>query len=213
MKPVTVQGKVPTRADGRFTEVEASHIMNRLQALEVFTRNISTASAPRWEDLRFPASGFNPAGSTAPPTVSTSNGLLVFSGVADNIIGGVAQMPHSWLEGSAVRPHLHLRYPAPSAGAVSQWSFEYDIANPGEDFSGSLVTLSTVSVAAPSTSRRHVKVPFGEIQMAGYRVSATIMWQITRLGASDADATSIDLMEFDIHYQIDSNGSRTELEK
>lgn len=51
---------------------------------------LTDPSDTRRDDLRFPASGFNPAGSSAPPTVDTTTGLLTFAGNADNIIGGVA---------------------------------------------------------------------------------------------------------------------------
>ena len=49
----------------------------------------------RWEDLRFPSQGINPPGAASDPIRSQTTGLLEFSGSADNVICGVAQMPHS----------------------------------------------------------------------------------------------------------------------
>lgn len=169
----------------------------------------------RWDDLRFPASGFNPAGSTAPPTVDTATGLLTFSGTADNIVGGIAQMPHSWLAGSTIEPHVHLIAPTPGAGS-SRWKFEYNIANNNETFQlayGSYATLSTITVANPGSSNT-LLLPsgFGRLQMHGYRESCCILWRITRLANSDAaddDTTDWVLAEFDIHFQLEKLGTTT----
>lgn len=46
-----------------------------------------------WEDLRFPAAGINPPGAVADPTRDTTDGRLVFSASADNIMAIQAQMP------------------------------------------------------------------------------------------------------------------------
>ena len=171
-----------------------------------------------WDDLRFPAGGFNPAGSTAPPSVNTSTGLLDFSGTADNIIGGVAQMPHGWKVGSAVQPHIHLWFPT-SAVANTRWKFEYDIANVNGNFTnnyGTYTTLSTITVANPGNVKKHVIAAFGELSMTGFTLSACIAWRITRLAASDAadnNTSDLALIEFDLHYQTDSPGSSDEYVK
>ena len=176
---------------------------------------LTEPSDTRWDDLRFPASGFNPAGSTAPPTVDTATGLLTFAGNADNIIGGIAQMPHSWMAGSTIEPHMHLIAPTPDAGN-SRWKFEYNIGNNNELFQlayGSYNTLDTITIANPGSGQT-LLLPkgFGRIQMYGYRESCCILWKITRLAASDAldsDTTDWVLAEFDIHYQIDKLGTTT----
>ena len=54
-----------------------------------------------WEDLKFPSQGINPPGAASDPTRSTATGLLRFSGVNDNVIAGLAQMPHAWAPGTA----------------------------------------------------------------------------------------------------------------
>jgi hypothetical protein len=169
----------------------------------------------RWDDLRFPATGFNPAGSTAPPTISTATGLLDFSGVADNIIGGVSQMPHAWAAGTAIVPHIHLRFPT-SAAKNTRWKFEYDVANINGDFahaSGTYTTHATITVANPQNVNRHVLASFGTLSMANVTESACLVWRITRLAASDAldnDTNACTLLEFDIHHQIAKFGSVSE---
>lgn len=167
---------------------------------------------PTWEDLRFPAQGINPVGGAAPPAVGTT-GLLEFSGNVDNIIGGFAQMSHMWVEGSTVRPHLHLIVPASNAGTNSRWLFEYNRGNLEGDFElayKSFYSLPVVTAPNPERVTKHLLVEFGNLPMSGYTHSAGIQWQITRLSNSDAldDDTGIwVLAEFDIHYQLDRTGT------
>ena len=159
-----------------------------------------------WDDLRFPAQGINPAGAATDPGVDDDTGTLVFSGTADNLVAGVAQMPHSWAVGTLVRPHIHLRFPT-SAAANTRWKFEYDMANRGEDFtnnSGTYTTLATITVANTQNVKRHTSSTFGDLAMTGFRASTIILWKISRLAASDAaddDTNDCLLMEFDFHYQ------------
>src|SRR5574339_825311 len=78
-----------------------------------------------WEDLRFPANGINLPGSSADPTRDDVTGSLVFSATQDNVIAGVAQMPHAWAPESTVSPHLHLICPNGGSGNM-RWKFEYN---------------------------------------------------------------------------------------
>lgn len=171
-----------------------------------------------WEDLRFPATGFNPAGSTAPPGVLTTNGLLSFSGTVDNIIGGVAQMPHAWKEGTPISPHIHLVFPT-GATANTRWQLEYNIGNVDGDFTTDSVTYTTlpvITVANPNNVARHVLADFDDIPMAGHTISACVLWRLTRLAASDGaddDTNACTFIEFDLHYERDSPGSSLEYTK
>jgi hypothetical protein len=170
----------------------------------------------RWTDLRFPASGLNPPGAASDPTRSTTTGLLEFSGTADNIIAGVAQMPHEWMRESTVSPHIHLRFPT-SAAANTRWQFEYDIANVNGNFtnlSGAYTTLPVITIANPQNVYKHVIDEWDDIPMIGYTESCAILWKITRLAASDGldtDTNDCELLEFDIHYQSNKTGTVSEI--
>lgn len=169
----------------------------------------------RWEDLRFPSQGINPTGAADAAGVDDDTGLLAFSGTLDNVIAGVAQMPHGWAPGTIVKPHIHLRFPT-SAVANTRWSFGYDIANVGEDFtnaSGTYTALATITVANPQNVNEHVIAGFGDLAMAGFRESAIILWKISRLAQSDAadnDTNDCLLAEFDIHFQVQKTGTVAE---
>jgi hypothetical protein len=169
-----------------------------------------------WDDLRFPAQGINPPGAASDPVVSTATGLLEFSGTADNIICGVAQMPHAWIPGTSIRPHMHLRFPTPAA-ANTRWKLEYDVADSANPFVNNYGTYSnggTITVANPADVKREVLSSFATLPMDGLSESAVIAWKITRLAATDAadtDTSAAVLLEFDIHYQANKIGTQSEI--
>jgi hypothetical protein len=169
----------------------------------------------RWDDLFFPVQSINPAGSAAPPTVNNTNGLLEFPATGTTLIAFQIQMPHSWAEGTIIRPHVHWRKKTAAAGNVV-WRFEYDFANVGALFSDVYTPVNASTVAPVSaddgSALRHLITPFGDLSMTGKTLSCMGHCRISRLGDDGADtyAGVAQLSEFDIHYQIDATGSTQE---
>ena len=180
-------------------------------------RAINGMAEITWEDMRFPANAIDPVGSAAPATRDTTTGMLSFSGSSDNTIAGIAQLPHAWLKGSVLRPHLHLVFPTSNTGKNTRWKFEYNIANPNENFGsayGSYSALPVITVANPAATAKHVLASFADLTMTGYRESTVILWRISRLANSDAaddDTNAAILLEFDIHFQRGKSGTLTEI--
>ena len=170
----------------------------------------------RWEDLRFPAQGINPAGAASPPsvdeTLTSLSGTLLFSGSQENVIAGVAQMPHAWKRGSELRPHIHWSKPVGSSAAVA-WEFYYRHLGFAGDVAGAWVgpVAHTITSGSPTVTNEHVISTFGTISMTGRRESCMLCWQIRRQGNTDADNGTARLYEFDIHYQADKNGTPDEI--
>lgn len=169
-----------------------------------------------WEDLRFPAQGINPAGSAAPPTVddTTFPGTLLFSASADNLIGGVAQMPHAWLRESAIRPHVHWAKTTSASGVVV-WQLRYTKADIGDTFGAySDWITGTAVVSDGDTASKHALVTFGNVDMTGVGESGLVIWELRRF-ASDASDTynsaTARFFEFDIHYQVHKFGTPNEI--
>jgi hypothetical protein len=169
-----------------------------------------------WTDLRFPAQAINPAGATAAPAVDTTlsgfPGTLLFSGSAENIIVGIAQMPHEWERGSAVRPHIHWSKPVGSADAVS-WVLYYRhigmVGDPPDAWVGPVA--GTLVAGDPTNADEHLITAFGDVSMLGRKESACIAWRVHRLGNTDADSGTARLYEFDIHYRAGKAGTDTEI--
>jgi hypothetical protein len=165
-----------------------------------------------WEDLNFNAAGINPAGAANEASIDPDTGMRLFAGNTDNVLAATAQMPHGWIEGTEVRPHLHLRFPT-AAVANTRWKLEYDIANVNGEFVnnyGVYTTLATITIANPNNVKRSVVVGFGSIDMTGYGKSAQIPWKLTRLASSDAadnHNANVVLTDIDFHYQRNRFGS------
>jgi hypothetical protein len=169
-----------------------------------------------WEDLRFPAQGINPAGATDAPTVDTTltgyPGTLLFSGSQENVIAGIAQLPHAWKRGSAIHPHIHWSKPVGSASAAT-WVLYYRLLGFAGEVHGALVgpIAATATIGDPTTANSMMITAFGEIDLTGQKESTCLAWQLRRLGNSDADNGTARLFEFDIHYQTDKAGTVEEI--
>lgn len=172
----------------------------------IFDRNF-------WDDLRFPAQGINPPGAASDPTVDTTDGCLVFSASAENIIGVVVQMPHDWKAGSSISPHIHWS-PSNTDNKNCRWKISYQIAQINGAFPGTW-TEETITQAAAGVADTHQLAEFTDISMAGYTLSCILKILITRLGNDGADTFTgtAKLLEFDLHYQRDGFGSAQEYAK
>lgn len=169
----------------------------------------------KWEDLRFPAQAINPAGAASAPSVddTTYPGTLLFSSIATNVIAGVAQMPHAWSRGTAVRPHIHWMKTTSAAGGVV-WQFSYAVVDIGgtagaySDFAG-----GTTVVSDGNTANKHALTTFADIDLAGNGESCMILWKIQRKHDDAGDDYGADarLLEFDIHYRTNKRGTATEV--
>lgn len=169
-----------------------------------------------WDDLRFPSNGINPPGAASDPTRSTTTGMLEFSGTADNVIAGQAQMPHAWLPGTVIRPHLHVWFPT-SAAANTRWKLEVNRADADTNFEaayGSYVEVGTITIANPQNALREVLQGWGDLAMTNLKESAIVMRRITRLASSDAadnHTAAVVLLDVDFHYQLGKLGTDNEL--
>lgn len=185
-------------------------------ALGVYWRELAKSlDAIAWDDLRFPAQGINPAGTSNAPSVDTTTwpGTLLFSNSANNHIAGVAQMPHAWRRGSAVRPHVHWSKTSTGSGGV-QWELRYSVAEIGAVFPAvSAWTVGVNAVSDSNTTDKHALDAFPDITMDSMKESAIILWEVRRNTDATADtyAAPARLLEFDFHYQREKNGTESEI--
>lgn len=167
---------------------------------------------PFWEDLTFPATGLNPPGAVSDPDRDPDDGTLLFDAGSTEIIVGVAQMRHRWIEGSTIHPHIHWGPTSTNTGNVL-WRLSYSIA----DVDGVFPAYETLDVtaAAGGSDDAHLLTEFGEIDMTGFLISVNIKWKVARIGGDAADTYADDakLYDFDIHYRSDRPGSRQEYVK
>lgn len=181
-------------------------------------RKTELASTPVWEDLRSPASSINPSGPVNGASVDADDGGLLFSASGSTTCAIFQQMPHAWLEGSSIKPHVHWTKTTSASGNVV-WQLEYQIANVGDTFSGGWITDTASSTdpnnADSNTANQHLITSFTPVDMDGYRASCMLKIRVTRLGSDVADTygANAKLIEFDIHFLSDSLGSGGEFIK
>lgn len=174
------------------------------EELRINTGTVTTG----WDDLRFPAQSINVTGSTAPPATDTTEtsfpGTLLFSGSADQMICGIAQMPHRWKRGSSIKPHIHWSKTTGSSSAVTWELYLRDLKNPGETAAAWSTAYTGSIVAGDQTvTDNHILSSFGTIAMTDREESVCFAWRLYRRGSTDAESNTARLYEFDIHYESD----------
>ena len=190
-----------------------------IRALEFHAtgENPFIAEDPVWDDLRFPASSVR-VGSAQPASEQAYRGgiVLSFASNADNSIYFIAQMPHRWKEHSDIELHLHWTIPVSGAGGGAEnvkWDLTYSMSN----IEGSFPVESTATVTRDvqnDTANDHLYTEIVEIDMDGMTFSNCIIFSVTRdVSVANDYASAAYLVEADIHYMVDSLGSKQKLVK
>lgn len=163
---------------------------------------------PLWDDLRVSVL----RGTTGPnnPTLTTFiSGIQLYSfgAAGSDQIFFDAQIPHTWLEGSEVRPHLHWSPGNSTSTLVVRWGLEYSWSNVGDPFPTS--TTIYANDAADGVAYRQQIAQFAPIDGTGKRVSSVFCCRLFRDGANGADTftTGAFAISFDFHLQMSSDGS------
>lgn len=165
-------------------------------------------TTPAWEDLRAPATGINPVGSTSPATPNTTDGSLTFA--KGNVVTCWFQMSHAWKEGSDIYIHLHWSKTTSAAGSVN-WQIKYKWFNLGAT-APAFSSLITGSETIPNsdTADKHALYSFPVVSGAGKTLSSMICVYLERINdGNDTYAANVNLYEIDIHHLVDSFGSNS----
>lgn len=169
-----------------------------------------------WEDLLFPATVLrrHPITNEHPAFDSTIPGLLFRHSATDSVYL-IAQIPHAWAEGTVLRPHVHWTKTTDAAGGV-YWQLSYRWAGIGAVISEAVeIGSATANVADDDTANQHALTELGNIDATGKKISDMLLMVLSRVHNNEADdyGASARLLEFDIHYQVSSPGSRQEFIK
>jgi hypothetical protein len=176
--------------------------------------------ATTWDDVRVPLSATRVGAAQVPD----------FSQVADNGSGSVGvyalifpdntlkqvffalQMPHSYKLESDLHPHIHWMPQTTNTGTVN-WELEYSIIS----INGTLpsTTLVTIPQEGAGAVNTHQLAENADIDGTGLGLSSMLLGRISRNGGVGADNFTGDaaLLEFDLHFEQDTVGSRQEIVK
>lgn len=159
-----------------------------------------------WDDLLIPDTAFRNGAS--PPAFTTFLGTtqaLEFD-AGEQVFLSV-QVPHSWKEGTTLKPHAHIACPNTTAGNIVI-GLEYTIAKPDEIFPSPAAPIESAVFAVPGVAYQHFIVPLPDITMTGKTLSSIIVGRLYRKsGVASAYPNGIFILGFDFHYQVDSLGS------
>jgi hypothetical protein len=126
------------------------------------------------------------------------------------------QINHDYCLESDLEPHLHLYIPNDANGGTIKFSLEYTWTNIGQ--AGAVTTttiIGTLTVTVNAGILNNALLSFPEVAGAGKGLSSMFMARLYRDPADAADTfgSSVWLKAMDLHYEVDTLGSRQELVK
>ena len=161
--------------------------------------------ASMWEDLRFPATQTKLGANLKPDFDFTDIGLLFPQNNTGEVVYMVVQLPHNYKLGTSLRPHIHF---IQSAATVPVFKISYRWIN-NSGTVGSFTTIATTTLRYTYTSGSILQVAeFPEV-VAPTGVKLSSMLDIKLYREDNVVTGDVLVKEFDIHYQLDSFGSRT----
>lgn len=179
---------------------------------------ILKGSATVYEDLRV---NLNTRTAGAAPTYTSGfagNANLYswnYSGVASTVNNQYAeiQMPHTWA-GDTIWPHFHWSPTTTGTGTVV-WNIEYTMVSINGTFGGSNTLSTTYTINANEQWRHEISGTTAPIIPSASQngISSVLIVRIYRDAATDTYAGDVALLQFDIHYKINSMGSKYEFIK
>ncbi len=207
------------RLDGTGEEIRIGDDTTNCTAVEPDGTIRFEGAAIVWDDLRVPLSAAKRLGFSDPDWEqfqddgAGSVGVYeqAFSNTIDQELFFDRQLPHSYREGTDIRPHVHWSPSTAGAGNVT-WKLEYTWVN----IDGTFGTTTTIAVtdATDTTALKHHKALMSNIDGTGKTMSSMLLCRLYR-DVSDGDTYAADAfaLEIDFHYQKDTVGSREELTK
>lgn len=166
--------------------------------------------AAYWDDLRAPAVAINPPGAASDPGRDANTGWLLFDAGGVELIYITYQLPHGWIEGSAVSFHVHWHKSTSAAGNVA-WRMRYRRSNIGTVWTpwSDPEIVRTPTVGDQNTKELQALTAFTDIPMPNCTVSANLLVELARIGNDAGDTYGADavLTDCDLHYQLNQPGS------
>ena len=175
-----------------------------------------------WNDYVVPMSVAKPSAVEAPTWEVFMDGLHAFNfayesnASKEEEVEFVIQMPHDW-DGSAIYPHIHWSPENDNSGSVV-WAIEYSWVaynheNPLEY--PATTTITTTSASLSNDGHKHLIAPFDFITPSSSQdaISSILIIRFYRNSSNSADTyydSGAFAISFDIHYRLNTIGSRQE---
>jgi hypothetical protein len=167
--------------------------------------------ATNFNDINVPGLALG-TGVSAPAIIAlAATGIRAYAflgtGVLVDELHGSIEILHDYLEASNIVPHIHWCPTTTDVGNV-KWQLEYIWIN-GAGTIGAATTIS-VTTAAGGTAWVAKRSDFSAISGAGMAIGSRFMFRVFRNPADAADTYAFDaaMLDFGLHYERDTLGSR-----
>ena len=175
-------------------------------------------NATVWDDLRVSLATAKAPAANAPgfeqvvDDGAASIGVFSYHFADGQYLFLTTQMPHNWKVGSTIFPHIHFMTtsdvdPADNFGIGYEYTWTNKDADIAATTSGESRDLST----GVDSSGQHqlLYVPVAGLDGTGKTLSSILLFRLYRAAAvADNYADDVIITDFDIHYELDTVGSR-----
>ncbi|HUV85215.1 MAG TPA: hypothetical protein VMV86_05850 [Methanosarcinales archaeon] len=171
-----------------------------------------------WEDFRVAVNNIKVPTLKNPDWTPYKGGLILSFG-AEAIEANeeeaylLIQLPHAIKEGSTIKPHIHWTPKSNEASKIVRWGMSYSFANIGASFPNE--TTIYVNGETNNDTNKHLVAYFPDIELTSMLISGILIIKIFRNSSSASDTYTNEayLLEFDIHIEKNTIGSREVLIK
>lgn len=186
--------------------------MVTVDQLDTIDSRIDAILPAGWDDMRVSLTRAT-TGSAAPSLAVFLSPVQAYSfskTTAQEVFFDV-QLPHSWIPGTALEPHIHWSPGVSTDTGVVQWQLEYMWANVNDPFPAPTL-LATVDQAASGVAYAHQLADLGTMAGTGKKASSVIMCRLARVAGAAADTFDAVAwgLSVDFHYENRGFGGLTE---
>lgn len=181
--------------------------------MAIFERNgylHFVGDARPWEDLQFPFD-LSHRGSNSYPTFNQDSIYYTFTvdstSASKCIMYYVIQMPHKWAEGTKIYPHVHYKHE--TGVGTPKFIMKYKWYNVGGTTATGWKWYRMDKTSGIDDKTHQMSYGLNGIDGTGKGISSIIVFQLYLRDTP----SNVNAWQFDIHYQIDALGSRTETSK
>lgn len=176
-----------------------------------------------WDDVTVPVTSTTASGSKKPTfdrvigdgSGPGSQGVFTywFSASQEQELYFTLQLPHTYAEGTNVRPHFHFVLNTTTASGTIKFGLEYSWSNVDETFPNTTFVYGTYNVTQ-NQQYKHLVQGFTdsitEINGTGKKISSMICGRVFRDVTNDTFADVVGLLEIDFHILNNTDGSEQE---
>ena len=202
---VVVNAQTPTK-----TVNTSMTVTNAVELTKTYgVRLLDTTTV--FNDLMFPFSVGQQGNNNYPPFNKDS---LYFSFSVDSVgvdaqyMYFIIQLPHDWKQGSTIYPHVHYKYESGVGTATFKMKYKWYSIGATTKIGWNWYTMNQTT---GTTDKTHVMAYGSGISGSGKGISSILICQVYL--ASATGTPPVNAWQFDIHYEIDSMGSRSETQK